>query len=209
MNPCPPSRPTYYIPIHGTWGIDDGERAWWRPKSSFANYAKNYNIIQLEDVPFIWSSDLTGFTYNILGPKTKLTDWAAGGWSLYYYLRHVPVGDRNIIAHSHGLQCVLFAASYGLEINNLISVGSPIRNDMHQTTVIARNKIKHWMHIYDSWDWIQVLGGFGDGRFLGSRTSVHADINHKLKDINHSDVLKVREKIYYWSNQGWFDFLRQ
>ncbi len=65
------------------------------------------------------------------------------------------------------------------------------------------------MHIYDSWDWIQVLGGFGDGRFLGSRTSVHADINHKLKDINHSDVLKVREKIYYWSNQGWFDFLRQ
>lgn len=202
-------RPTYYLPIHGTWAIDEGELAWWKHKSEFAKYASQANMYQLPGYPFIWSSDLIGVWYNFFGKKTKLTDWAAGGWALVYYLDHIPYEHRNLIAHSHGLQVVLYAASYGLRIRNLISVCSPIRNDMHEISVIARPKIKNWLHIYDSSDRTQFWGQFGDGKLFGSRYSIHADVNHHLKGINHSDTLKKDASFYLWRSNGWFEFLRQ
>lgn len=203
-------RPVYYVPVHGTWAIDEKQEAWWRVSGEFAKFAKRFGVTQIPHLPpFIWSSDLNGFGYSLLSPKTKLTDWNAGGWALYYYLMHVAPHDRNLIVHSHGLQPLLFCCSFGMRVNNVISVCSPIRNDMTFVADIARPNIANWLHIYDSSDRTQWMGQIGDGKWFGARKSPHADMNHHLKGINHSDVLKVGGKMDMWNTQGWFDFLRQ
>lgn len=204
-------KPIYYIPIHGTWAIDEAEIAWWRISGAFAQFSKRNNVHQfvLNGLPFIWSSDISGFKYNLSSGNAKHTDWRAAGWSLIYYLQNVNQSNRNLIIHSHGLQPVLYAASYGLEINNIISVCSPIRSDMNEVTEAARFRIKNWLHIYDSKDIIGWLGQFGDGKLIGSRKSAHSDENHHLSGINHTDILKIGKKMDFWIKNGWYDFLRK
>lgn len=203
------ARPTTYIPVHGTWGLDDGELAWWKPKSEFAKYATQFNMYQVSGHPFIWTSDLTGVTYNLLSRHQKNADWYAGGWALIYYCGTLAIHNRNIIAHSHGLQVVLYACANGLMINNLISVCSPIRADLNEITQIARPRISRWKHIYDSSDRIQWWGQFGDGRLFGSRESLYADENERVRGISHSDILHDKDRMQYWNRHGWFDYLRQ
>lgn len=203
-------RPINYIPIHGTWAIDEDETAWWKPTGPFALFAKRSNVFQYDEMPpFIWSSDISGFKYNLQSGSAKHTDWRAGGWSLYYYLRQVPLEKRNLIIHSHGIQPVLYCASFGMQINNIISVCSPIRSDMGSRTDMARHHINRWLHIYDNKDVIGWLGQFGDGRFFGSRKEPRADTNVELKGVNHSDILKLGGRMDLWIQNGWFDFLRQ
>ena len=206
MNP----RPIFYIPVHGTWAIDEKHTAWWKPTGPFALYAKRNNVLQWENLPpFVWSSDISGFSYNLQSGNRKHTDWRAGGWSLYYYLSHVPLESRNLVIHSHGLQVVLYCASFGLEINNMISVCSPIRSDMNEVAETAKFRIRNWLHLYDNKDWIQFIGQFGDGQFFGSRKSKHATVNQLIKGARHSDLLKIGGQMDAWVKHGWFDFLRQ
>jgi hypothetical protein len=205
-------RPIYYIPIHGTWAIDDTEIAWWRSTGAFAQFARKNNVFQENTVnfPFVWSSDISGFKYNLSSGNRKHTDWRAAGYSLAYYVQNIPESDRNLIIHSHGLQPVAYAAMLGVEFNNVISVCSPIREDMMDTYEILRLRSKHWLHIYSNRDLIGWLGQFGDGRFLGSRkVDIPGVQNQLLKDINHTDVLKIGKRMDYWLTNGWFDFLRQ
>ena len=206
-----PSKPIFYIPIHGTWAIDEQEIAWWRATGAFAQYAKRSNVFQSEvvSIPFIWSSDISGFKYNLASGNRKHTDWRAGGYALLYYLQNVPVEDRNLIIHSHGLQPVAYAAAYGVEFNNIISVCSPIRTDMKDSYEILRLRARNWLHLYDNKDAIGWLGQFGDGRFFGSRKCDQATENQQLKGISHSDILKVGARMDMWNTNGWFDFLRQ
>ena len=205
-------RPTFYVPVHGTWAIDDKQEAWWKTSGAFAQYARRFNLFQVSHLPpFVWTSDLNGFGFSLLGPRTKLVDWNAGGWALYYYLLHLPLHDRNLIVHSHGLQPLLFCCSYGLRVNNVVSVCSPIREDMSFVTDIARPNIKNWLHIYNTTDTTQWMGQIGDGKWFGVRKSPHANVNHQLDEKtknNHSELLKVSGKMDYWVKNGWFDFLR-
>jgi hypothetical protein len=202
-------RPIHYVPVHGTWAIDENELAWWKPTGAFALYSKRSDVIQYDKLPpFVWSSDISGFKYNLASGNSKHTDWRAGGWSLYYYLKHVPLEDRNLIIHSHGLQAVLYCAQFGLELNNIISVCSPIREDMQAVTDVARLRINKWLHIYDNKDYIGWLGQFGDGRFFGSRKAIQADYNVLLTGIHHSEILKVGGRMDLWVKNGWYDFLR-
>lgn len=203
-------RPIYYIPVHGTWAIDEKQEAWWKVSGAFAKYAKRFGVNQWDKLPpFIWSSDVNGFGYSFLSPKTKLTDWMAGGWSLYYYLLHIPVEHRNLIVHSHGLQPLAFCCSFGMQVRNVISVCSPIRTDMDFVYDVARRNIQNHLHIYDTSDWMQRFGQIGDGKWFGAQKNPYADVNHQMVDINHSDVLRVTGRMDYWNTQGWFDFLRQ
>lgn len=203
------NRPIYYIPVHGTWAIDEDHTAWWKSTGPFALYSKRFNVVQYDKLPpFIWSSDISGFRYNLSSGFAKHTDWKAGGWSLYYYLNQIPLEDRSLICHSHGLQVVLYCLSFGMPIRNLISVCSPIRRDMDPIAEVARLRVQNWLHIYDNNDTFQFLGQFGDGRFFGSRRSAHATVNESLRDINHTDVLKIGGKMDLWNTRGWYGFLR-
>jgi hypothetical protein len=204
------ARPINYIPVHGTWAIDEDETAWWKSTGPFALFSKRSNVIQYDEMPpFIWSSDISGFKYNFQSGNSKHTDWRAGGWSLYYYLRQVPLEKRNLIVHSHGLQAVIYCASFGMQINNIVTVCSPIRSDMDTRTDMARHYISRWLHIYDNKDYIGWLGQFGDGRFFGSREEKRADEQFHLKGISHSEILKNGGRMDLWIKHGWYDFLRQ
>lgn len=207
-------KPIFYIPIHGTWAIDEQEVAWWKHSGAFGRYAERNNVFQLYPdtlgIPFIWSSDISGFKYNFASGNRKHTDWRAGGFSLEYYLQNVPESDRNLIIHSHGLQPVAYAATQGVEFNNVISVCSPIRSDMMDAYEILRFRSKNWLHIYSNRDPIGWLGQFGDGRAFGSRkVDIPGVENQLLNDINHTDILKVGRRMDYWNTKGWFDFLRK
>lgn len=208
-------KPIFYIPIHGTWAIDDTEIAWWKFNGNFAQYAKRFNCFQFdrivqpdsqEALPFTWTSDLTGVRFNLFNRNAKHSAWRGAGYSLNYYCQNIPLEHRNFILHSHGLQCWLYATARGLKSNNVISVCSPIRNDLMTIMRVAPNMCNKWMHIYSNSDKVQFLGQFGDGRILGSRkVEVPGVINHRLK-IDHSSVFN--ERIDYWVKEGWFDFLR-
>lgn len=204
-------RPTFYVPIHGTWAIDEKEIAWWKTSGAFSQFSARNNVFQLESQhPFVWSSDISGFKYNLTSGNAKHTDWRAGGYALAYYLQNTHPSNRNLIIHSHGLQVVAYAAVLGVQFNNIITICSPVRNDLKDAYEILNLKTNRWLHIYDNSDFIQILGQFGDGRWFGSRkVELRSVQNELLKDINHTDVLKVGARMDYWVKRGWFDFLRQ
>jgi len=204
-----PPRPTFIIPIHGTWGLQN-KRDWWKNESNFNIFCRAYNVIYKYRLrPFYWSGDVDGVNLlSLFGLKANHNDWIAGGFSLDSYAIGIPFEDRNLIVHSHGLQVVAYST---LEFNNIISVGSPIRDDMMTNYILLKSKVNNWIHIYnDGWDRFQIGGQIGDGRLFGSRAvDIPGVINHKLKGIGHSKILNDPKFFDLWVTQSWFDFLRQ
>lgn len=207
--------------IPGTWAwSDDRQVEWWHPSSGFAAFCKQQGFTLIgQDQPWSWSTDLNGVI--TLFKNRKFTDWMTGGQSLADYLRppmlapdqidqYVPLKDRNLICHSHGLQPVLFAcADYGLKINNLVSVGSPVRKDMFDTAHRARPNIAYWEHIYsDKTDYMQWLGELFDGHLGVVRQHPLANINCRVPQVGHSKVIYDPTQFHLWIDNGWFDILK-
>lgn len=222
---------TFYVPVQGTWSLydKDGKPQWWRPESEFSKFmlSKGLRILRPDD-PFYWSTDVNGtkFWNRWFGDSTKdHGDWIAGGAALRYYLdrpcikcgwHQEQVRHRNLIAHSHGLQVVLYACAQGLRVRRLISVGSPIRADMFEgENSVAKKALKNidgWLHIHDNTltDRMQIFGEFGDGEFFGQSREVPFGtvVNDGLDKIGHSQILWTPEKIKLWEDRGWIDFLK-
>lgn len=205
---------TYIIPVHGTWLP---EKDWWLLGSDFYTFAAQNNILYFvfdneSYEPFNWSGDVDGFNWLSLFTlglkKDKHTDWIAGGKSFKSYVRYIPLKDRNLIIHSHGLQVITYS---GVILNNVITVGSPIRNDLMGEYKKLRANCKNWMHIYDSrWDRMGFMGQIFDGKFLGSRACLIDGVkNCPQTSIGHSNILRDKKLFSKWNTEGWFDFLRQ
>lgn len=193
-----PARPPrrLYLPVPGTWGTED---VWWLPGSAWAAHMQALGwdplVVQAADA-FWWSTDVNGTLV-----RRGHADWKAGGVALRYYFRpplyvtgpdFVPLDARTLVAHSHGLQVVLYACgAYGLKIDTLISVCSPVRGDMRRVADAARPHIRRWVHLYDpGWaDRMQVLGALFDGHWGVSRTHPLADVNLRVRG-GHSGVLR-------------------
>jgi hypothetical protein len=205
-----------YLPVQGThsWSETPG-KDWWQDGSPFTEYLKTQelDLINPQD-PFVWSTDVNGASFwRRWLPWHKKDgdhrDWKAGGAALRFYLDGVDLRHRNLIAHSHGLQVVLYAACKGFPIHRLVSVGSPIRGDMAKIAVAARPAIGYWLHIYDMQDdRMQMLGGIGDGSFGIKRTAPLANKNVGLKAISHSKILHQPELFKLWAADGWLDVLK-
>lgn len=201
---------TPYIAVHGTWDL--GTDSWWRHGSNFCKLAAQHGLSCSEEFEsFYWSGVVDGISLKSLFTLGFLSDshdtWRASGLALKNRLRYVPLKDRNIIVHSHGLQVLAYAS---IEVNNIISVGSPIRHDLAELYTLLRNNSNAWMHIYDSsWDRMGILGQISDGKWFGKRNCPQADINQKLKGISHSRILRDEKYMQLWVEQGWFDFLKQ
>ncbi len=210
-------RPTYVIPVHGTWDLNGKkEKCWWEEGSDFNKLAEKNNIFYGGSEPFIWSGRVDGINW-----KTVLTfglskdshdDWRTAGYAFRHYIKPYKLVNRNCIIHSHGLQLVAYA---NIKLNNIITVGSPIRKDMFPLYEQLLNNCESWLHIYDEvWDRMGFLGQVGDGKWFGSRACMisagdKAVNNHKLKSIDHSRILRQQPEIGKWETQGWFDFLRK
>ena len=184
------------ILVPGTHAWDGQTADWYTPNSPFvASLAARGIGLVGGDRPYVWSTDLGG--------AVPLTDrdtavWAAAGINLYAYVvpplgdgPAIPPDETYIIAHSHGLQVVLYACAYGLEVETLISVGSPVRQDMARIAAQARPRIRRWVHISGGHrDWWQVLGALFDGRVGVVRHHPWADENVTLPKCNHEDALR-------------------
>lgn len=206
-------RPTFVIPIHGTWSLNQ-VHPWWKTGSDFQKFARECNIFykEVDDEPFTWSGRIDGINW-----KTVLTlgfskdvhdDWRTAGFALRYYLQRVKLEDRNLILHSHAWPVYLYSR---MPVKNIITIGSPMRADLKPLAEQAKalKLYNYHAHIYDMvWDKIAYLGQLGDGKWFGSRHCDTADMNIRLKGISHSKVLTDPQYITDWMKEGWFDILR-
>jgi hypothetical protein len=191
------------ILIGGTHGEDDG---WWKPSSSFGQGLAAAGLEIADPMePFEWSNDVDGLlVQGLFGRKHR--DWIAAGHALMWYA-HYKVPPRSdgeprrvsIVAHSHAGQVALYAAYYGLLIDRLITVATPVRRDMAHVISGARATIRFWAHLHgDARDWWQVLGG----RTLERRMTL-ADQN-VYEPAGHTDLLNPN----LWTDRRWWDLLK-
>ncbi len=212
---------TLYVPVPGTHGWPDDAHAWWRWHSPLACYLARRGLSVLApDRPFVWSTDLDGLRFwrRWIGRGGTHRDWRAAGAALGFYLvcrdpqcpHGVPYDDRNLIAHSHGLQPVLYAAAASRApfIRRLLSIGSPIRADMRTVIDGALPKIGRWLHVTTTgFDLMQILGRLGDGR-IGAPALPRSVEVRRIPGIGHSDLLTDRAAFALWDRHGLIDFLR-
>jgi hypothetical protein len=197
------------ILVAGTNSWDnDGAVDWFVPGHNFGKMLRAHGVEVASDgpLPFIWSTDVDG----VIGDRKNNTDWAAAGAALSYFTR-MTCGDCSVdmVAHSHGLQVALYAAAnYGVKIDRLISMGSPVRKDMEKIAKEARLHIKQWLHVHsdtsDRWQW---LGELFDGKLGVVREHPLADRNDFVPKVGHSELLRDPNQYHFWKEKGWLDFL--
>jgi hypothetical protein len=195
--------------VAGTNAWDnDHDVDWYVPGHPFGRMLRDHTLEVLTDgpLPFIWSTDLDGVVWDRKGH----TDWAAGGAALSYFIRMLGDTHPDIIAHSHGLQVVLYAiVNHGLKVNRLISVGSPVREDMEKIAQLARPYIHTWLHIHsdgsDKWQW---FGEVFDGHTGIVREHPLADTNDFVPKVGHSELLRNPQTYHFWEEKGWLDLLK-
>jgi hypothetical protein len=204
-------RPTFIVPIHGTWSLND-QRPWWKLKSSFEIFCKRNNLFykQVGGEPFIWSGEIDGINWkSLFGIGDKHDDWRTAGFALRHYLHRIRLENRNLILHSHAWQIYLYSE---MPVRNIITIGSPMRADMLELAKSARDKglYNYHCHVYDKkWDKIGFLGQIGDGKIFGSRHCDTATENKALSKIGHSGILEKEDRMTHWNDSGLFDILRK
>lgn len=115
----------------------------------------------------------------------------------------MPLERANLIAHSHGLQVVLFAAAMGCKIRRLVSIGSPVRHDLAAVALKARENIGEWTHVYsDHGDRLQWLGTIGDGVLGITRAHPQAHRNISIPGVAHSRLLNEESTFHWWDDAG-------
>lgn len=199
----------------GSWE-DDGRIDWYCPGHAFGKFLTEQGVAPSYDGsgqerpsrPFVWSTGLAGVPF-----FTSKKTWAAGGAALKYFaVSQLRLGGRqtSLIAHSHGLQVALFAcAEQDLKVDVLISVGSPVREDMMPVAERAMRNIGYWLHLYsdgsDRWQW---FGELFDGHLGIVRKHPLADQNDSVSKVGHSKLLRDPAQYHYWVERGWLDLLK-
>lgn len=207
---------------HG-WGRSADETQWWHHASPFATWLTAQDCLVLGAVrPFIWDTDLDGIGWLHRRPFKKHINWEAAGWALYNYLvpaiaregfvvdDYVPLADRNLVAHSHALQVVAYGCANGLKINRLLTIGSPVREDMADVYAAALPNIGAWLHVHsDGSDRVQWFGELFDGHFGVVREAPLADRNVLIAKVAHSKLLNDPAAFPLWREHGLLKFLRE
>jgi pimeloyl-ACP methyl ester carboxylesterase len=198
-----------YTLVAGTHAYDGtfGPEQWYHPGSLFSRYVmRPYGAKPARALPFIWSTDLDGF----IGARNRShVDWKTGGYALAGHLDNVPLRHRNVIAHSFGGPVVAYAMER-LPINNLITVGTPIRRDLEPVWEAAMPNLRgDWIHLADHRsDWMIRLGQMFDGRFGWRYDMPLATSNVMLpRGMGHSSILNDPDRMTLWFSQGWLDAL--
>lgn len=176
------------IPVHGTFTVPATGTVWFQRDSDVhrAMVWAGYDYVKPDD-PFSWSGDLDG----AFAGKRSQTDWEAAGRSLRYYMQDVPYANRNILAHSHGLQVALFAAAQGVKFRRLISIGGPVRTDMAAIAKRGRKNLGPWLAVYSPWDLVQIVGGIciDFTPEIPKQKQPLANVNLAIPRVGHSGLL--------------------
>lgn len=199
-----------YVAVPGTHAFGK-EGEWSDPRSAFAKFALARGFVNLserETMPFLWSTNLDFGNGNH-------SNWVAGGAALYYYLtapaqpeHRIPGYRTNVIAHSHGGQVALYAASYGLKINCLVTVGKPVVKSMAPVIEKALPNINRWLCLHSERDIWQILGSLLDGRIGLVRAEKLATRNDVMPK-GHGDILRDPRVFHEWVDRKWFAFIAE
>lgn len=196
-----------YVTVPGTHGA--GKTDWDALDSPFSQLLAKYGCVPLIDNPlqrFMWSTTLDGV-------DSSHTTWDASGRALAGYFTPPLLGkpvinseDIFIVSHSHGGNVVAYACGkYGLKVNGLITVGMPIREDMHDMYEMAAPNIERHLHLYGGWqDYWQCLGALFDGRFGIHRE--HPFAKNDRTPGGHGAVLREHKYFNLWSKRGWLNY---
>lgn len=200
-------KPTHYFTIAGTdcWDEDENNYQWWERGSALTNHLQSSDLFLHPRSPFEWSTALDG-----VPTRRNHRIWKGAAKHLVCHLEPVPLHERNIIAHSHGGQVVFYAASFGIKINNLITVGTPVRSDMESVVLHGLGNIGYWHHIYDSTtDFTSILGALFDRKLRIRHHFDLADSQNDVKGIGHSRILNDADYLHLWDKDayGWASIL--
>src|SRR5688500_18898599 len=131
-----------YLPIHGTWGADDG----WvvNDADPFTVFMSEHGFEPLRGIdlaPWVWSGKINGVLW--YGKR----DWFNARDSLRVFLSRCSYDQRNLFALSHGGQPAIELAATGFPIRSLTTIGTPRRHDIPAEQAV--HSIGIWQHIYD------------------------------------------------------------
>jgi hypothetical protein len=173
-----PNRPLGVI-VHGTWAAKE---KWWRPNiGPFWKHVRRFwPHLYAGLSPFAWSGK-NSHAARVLAAQ-QLVAWAQaqGATSL------------DIIAHSHGGNVCLLAAKFGLRINRLILLGTPIRTEY----MLDLKRTGSIVNVFSLADLVQTPIGTVphrrfEGRTLGDSTTVsnlRAERNGSGHEPGHSEL---------------------
>lgn len=201
---------------HG-WGYSD-DLQWWDRRSPFCAFLRLQGIETLGgDRPFTWSTALDGIGKYLQRSFKKHRTWESAGNALDWYCRpalmekyddYLPLVDRNLIGHSHAMQVIAYACAQGLKINRLVTISSPVREDMREVYAQARPNIGEWLHVHsDGSDRIQWFGELLDGHLGVVREQAFADRNVLVAAVSHSRLLNDPTTFGLWRSTGVLQFL--
>jgi hypothetical protein len=201
------NEPVTYIPIPGTdaWDEDENNFQWWERGSEHQRHMATQGLVLHACGALEWSTALDG-----VPTRKNHVIWKGAAKHLLCHLERVPLAQRNLIAHSHGGNVVFHALAYGLRINNLITVGTPVRADMEPIILQGLGNCNYWHHIYDSsGDRISLYGALFDGRWRIKHDFDLADSQDNVKDIGHSRILNDYQHMPLWNHdqKGWASIL--
>jgi hypothetical protein len=194
----------------GSWQ-NDGSVDWYCPTHPFGKFLTDNNLSPSYDnnSPFIWSTNTAGIPV-----FTNKKDWAAGGAALSYFVKsnkQMAGCDTSIIAHSHALQVVAYAAAdHDLKIDALITMGSPIREDLKPQYDALRKNTRYWLHVHsdgsDKWQWLgELFDKANPFTWRVERTTPLADKNDFVPKVGHSTLLRDPSTYHYWLEHKWLD----
>lgn len=197
-----------YIAVAGTHGIERDED-WDSPESPFNSFLAMHGIEPLVISPlkrYKWSTAIDGIDNNNY-------TWDAAGRALAHYIIP-PLGQDSllkptetfIISHSHGGNVVAYACGkYGLKVDGLITVATPIRNELKDLYEAATANVCRHLHLHAGWrDYMQILGSMFDGKFGLHRKHPYA--RNAAMPGGHGSILRDKELFPYWLDKGWLDY---
>jgi hypothetical protein len=136
------------IVIPGTWY----DETYWRKQGVLERVSKTFG-----EQAMLW-------TKNWSGDNSKEAR-AKGAKELVEFIKNykfAPGEKLNIVSHSHGGNVAfLVSQSTSHKIDNLVTLGTPIRSDYKP----AENNIGQHLNVYSEHDYVQINGGFTSGGF--------------------------------------------
>jgi hypothetical protein len=137
--------------ISGTWGRragQSGSYTWWRPPSVFLANLRNAGLALVSETDYFdWSTGLDG-----MGAQHDV--WETAGKALYWWWVAHGRPALSLIGHSHGPQVVAYALRYSwavgdpMVLEHLVTVGTPVREDMQDIWNAAAPLLVDWTHLY-------------------------------------------------------------
>lgn len=199
-------KPIRYLAIAGTGGAGRPDE-WSALSSPFTAFLRTQGLTPLvedERRSYGWDTALDGIDGHDYA-------WDYSGKNLFHYIvpplgsgePSIPPAETFIIAHSHAGNVVAYACGkYGLKVEGLITVGTPIRGNLTSLYEAASKNIARHLHLHAGWkDYVQALGSLFDGRFGLHRE--HPFATNQQMPGGHTDILCKPALFPLWVDRHW------